>query len=276
MYKTLLVPVDERPRTLRAIELAGRLAGEFNSHVIGLYVQPDPNIPLMTSLEVGQKLQEELRDRLIREPTARAKAQFETGMKAAGVATTEWRAAQGERAHTVALHARHADLVVINQTDPGEADASHFAATVLMALGRPALVVPYAGAFKNVGRNVLVAWDAGREAARAVTDALPLLRRADKVVIMAVDPRVSAKAHGEAPGADIAVFLARHGVKAEVAPTVSGGVDVGNVILSTASDEDADLIVMGAYGHSRVREIVLGGATRTVLESMTVPVLMSH
>jgi nucleotide-binding universal stress UspA family protein len=276
MYKTLLVPVDARPRSARSIEFACRLAADFNAHVVGLFVQPSPYIPGVTHLEGGQKLAEDLREKMIREPTRLAKEQFDAGVKASGYTSAEWRSAEGDRADAVALHARYADLVIINQTDPESDDASHFADAVLMSLGRPALLVPYVGEFKNVGKNVLVAWNASREAARAVTDALPLLRRADRVAVMAVDARASSVGHGESPGADIAVFLARHGVKAEVAPTVSAGVDAGNVILSRAFDQGADLIVMGAYGHSRVREIVLGGATRTVLRSMTVPVLMSH
>jgi nucleotide-binding universal stress UspA family protein len=276
MYKTLLVPVDERQRSARSIELAGRLAREFDSHVVGLFVQPSPYIPGVAHLEGSRKLAEDLREKLVREPTQRAKAQFDACVRAAGIARAEWRTADGDRADELALHARYADLVIINQTDPQDVDASHFASAVLMSLGRPALLLPFVGEFSSVGNDVLVAWNATREAARAVTDALPLLRRARRVVVMAVDARPSLEGHGESPGADIAVFLARHGVKAEVAPIVSAGVDAGTVILSRAHDQGADLIVMGAYGHSRVRQIMLGGATRTVLHSMTLPVLMSH
>jgi nucleotide-binding universal stress UspA family protein len=276
MYKTLLVPVDERQRSARSIEVAGRLAAAFNSHVIGLFIQPSPYIPGITHLEGGQKLARDLRQEMIREATERAKAQFDASVKAAGIAGAEWRIGEGDRADVVALHARYADLVILNQTDASEARVSHFADEVLMSPGRPALLVPYVGEFKTIGTNVLVAWNASREAARAVTDALPLLQRARRVAVMAIDPGSSPGVHGDSPGADLALFLARHGVQVEAAPTVSAGIDAGNVILSRAYDQGADLIVMGAYGHLRVREIVLGGATRTMLQSMTVPVLMSH
>ena len=276
MYKTLLVPVDERQRSARSIELAGRLAREFDSHVVGLFVQPSTYIPGAAHLEGSHKLAEDLRENLVREPTRLAKAQFDAGVRAAGITTAEWRTAAGDRADELAVHARYADLVILNQTDPHDLDATHFASAVLMSLGRPALLLPYVGEFRSVGNDVLVAWSATREAARAVTDALPLLRRARRVVVTAVDAQPSPDGHGESPGADIAVFLARHGVKAEVAPVASGGADPGTVILSRAHEQGADLIVMGAYGHSRVRQIMLGGATRTVLQSMTVPVLMSH
>jgi len=108
-----------------------------------------------------------------------------------------------------------------------------------------------------------------------VTDALPLLERSSLVEVVAFDPGRGGE-HGELPGADIGLYLARHGVKVTAARQLGTGLDVGSQILSRAADMDADLIVMGAYGHSRTRELVLGGATRTLLESMTVPVLMSH
>ena len=154
--------------------------------------------------------------------------------------------------------------------------APGFANEVLLACGRPVLFVPYAGRFAQVGKRVLIAWNASREAARAVGDALPLLARADTVDVVAFDPDSTASDHGEVPGADIGLFLARHGVKVSVARQSGTGIDVGAQILSRAADNGSDLIVMGGYGHARLREFVLGGATRTLLESMTVLVLMSH
>ena len=136
-------------------------------------------------------------------------------------------------------------------------------------------MVPYAGSFSKVGEHVLVAWDASREATRALTDALPLLKRARRVTVMAVNPE-KAHRHGAEPGADIALFLARHGVKVEATAQSSGGLDVGNFLLSRIADLDVDLLVMGAYGHARLRELMLGGVTQTILSSMTVPVLFSH
>jgi nucleotide-binding universal stress UspA family protein len=138
------------------------------------------------------------------------------------------------------------------------------------------LLVPYAGRFPAVGRKVLIAWNAGREAARAVVDALPLLARASTVHVVSFNPEKGGADHGAVPGADIAQFLVRHGIKVVVHRQNNGGVDVGNQILSRAADLEIDLIVMGAYGHARMREMVLGGVTRTLLETMTVPVLMSH
>src|SRR5215471_6305021 len=142
--------------------------------------------------------------------------------------------------------------------------------------GRPILVVPYVGNFADLGRRVVIGWNASREAARAVNDAMPLLTSAETVTVLTIDPREGPRAHGELPGADISLHLARHGVKAEIERTVSADLPVGEVLLSRVADLGADLLVMGAYGHSRARELLLGGATRSLLRSMTLPVLMSH
>jgi nucleotide-binding universal stress UspA family protein len=274
MFKTLLVPVDPRPRSMRSLDIAGRIANQWDSHVVGLYVKPSMYLP--AGLEAGAEALAELQRKTLAELVAEARARFEAGVRAAGIARNEWRTAEGDIAEAVALHARYADLVIVNQTDPDADARSNFADALLLWVGRPVLVVPYAGEFKTLGDRVLVAWNASREAARAVTDALPFLQRAQQVVVLSVTGKPSAEAFGTVPGTDIAVYLARHGVKVEVAPTVAADVDAGNEILSRASDYAADLIVMGAYGRSRAREIVFGGATRTVLQSMTVPVLMSH
>ena len=145
-----------------------------------------------------------------------------------------------------------------------------------MTSGRPVLAVPYAGDFPVVGERVLVAWNASREAARAVNDALPLLAQAKMVTVLAVNPRFGIRGHGDVPAADIALHLARHGVKAEAAHTASGDIADSQALLSYAADISADLIVAGAYGHSRAREVIFGGMTRTLLREMTVPVLFSH
>jgi nucleotide-binding universal stress UspA family protein len=147
---------------------------------------------------------------------------------------------------------------------------------VILGCGRPALVIPYIGPPATLGERVVVAWDASREAARAVNDALPLLERAKTVSVVTINPRQQPFGHGEEPGADIGLHLARHDVKIEVERVVSRDIDVANTILSQVANEGADLLVMGAYGHSRLREYVLGGVTRTILAEMTVPVLMSH
>ena len=122
----------------------------------------------------------------------------------------------------------------------------------------------------------MVAWNGGREATRAVADALPLLARAKEVTVLVINPEDAPDTHGDVPGADIALHLARHGVNAVATRIHAGDMEAANIILSRAAETGIDLLVMGAYGHSRLRELVVGGVTRSILASMTMPVLMSH
>lgn len=181
---------------------------------------------------------------------------------AAADGLAEWRRIHGRK--DLPLYARYADLTVMGQGDA--------VTDMVMSVGRPILVVPHHGSFLGVGRHPLVAWNASREATRAVFDALPILRRAGLVTLMTLD----AEDDDRVPGADISLALARHGVRVEVVHSTVGGIDPGNALLSRAADCGADLLVMGAYGHSPLREKVLGGATRHILDHMTVPVLLSH
>ena len=164
-----------------------------------------------------------------------------------------------------------------NAADPGETTRGNdIIVTALMSSGRPVLAVPFAGTFPTIGERVLVAWNASREATRAVNDALPILENAKSVTVLAINPRHGIRGHGDVPSADIALHLARHGVKAEAAHTVAGEIPDAEALLSYAADLSADLIVAGGYGHSRARELVFGGVTRTLLREMTVPIFFSH
>jgi nucleotide-binding universal stress UspA family protein len=189
--------------------------------------------------------------------------------------SAEWREIPEGPDADPALHARYADLSILGRLDPERAETAAAAASCA-CLRAAGLDRPLCRTFRNVGWRVLIAWNAAREAARTVSDSMPLLTSAELVTVLTIDPREGPDGHGEIPGADIALHLARHGVKTEIERTISAGLPVGEALLSRAADLAADLIVMGAYGHSRVRELLLGGATRSVLRSMTVPVLMSH
>jgi len=275
-YKTILVHLDHRPRSAERLGLAGSLADEFGAHLIGLFAPGSPRLPSYAQAEGGPLLRE-LLERRNAEVQRDAERHFRDIAKRHGGERSEWRASQVDPAAAVQLSARYADLVVAAQPEAeDEGDLRGLADELVFSAGRPVLFVPYAGRFAALGKRVLVAWDAGREAARAVTDGLPLLQRAEAVEVCAFDPERGRRGHGELPGADIGLYLARHGVKVTVARQSGARYDVGSQILSRAADIGADLIVMGAYGHARVRELVLGGVTRTMLEAMTVPVLMSH
>lgn len=278
-YKTVLVHLDRGPRCAARLDLGMSLAQSVEAHCVGLFALSALRVPSYARAEAGG-LVAEAEARYREEAAAAAEQAFHASARRNGGARVEWRGSTRDALAAVLLSARYADLVVVGQHDDGADEDSgvspDFVDEVVLAAGRPVLVVPYAGRFASIGRQVLVAWNASREAARAVTDALPLLQRAANVQVVAFDPGKGGADHGDVPGADIGLWLARHGVKVQVAQQNGAGLDIGAQILSRAADIGADLIVMGAYGHSRMRELVLGGATRTLLQSMTVPVLMSH
>lgn len=279
-YKTILVHVDQSGRAAARIALAAQLAVDYQGHLIGAAVSGFmPELyganPMMMAAPIPQGELDACRAR-----AGLALDNFEQLARGVGVDTIERRVSDDTAQFTVVLQARYADLVVVGQDNPGDSDTvATFDLPEYAALqgGRPVLVVPYAGQFERIDRHALVAWDGSRAATRALTDALPLLRRSASVTLVLFNPARQYGVHGELPGADIALFLARHGVKVAVLrQDTPPGLDVGNALLSLAADVAADLLVMGAYGHMRWREVLMGGVTRTVLQSMTLPVLMSH
>jgi len=277
-FRHILLHVDESRHLPVRTDVAFNVAASFEAHVTGLYVIAPPFVPTYMAGHVGAAFYESQREAAER-IAAEAGAKFDKTAKKAGV-KSEWMTGDGMPADALALMSRYADMTVIGQVDPDEYDAGDPARDVpgslIVESGRPVLVVPYAGRFDTVGRRVLVMWNASRESARAVNDAMPILARAEKVSVTSVNPGHGAPDLGDLPGADISHQLARHGVAAESAPTYADDVDIGDLILSRAADLSADLIVMGGYGQSRLREMVLGGATRHVLRHMTAPVLFSH
>ena len=275
-FKTILVHLDGRGRSIERLDFAFGIAAKFEAHLVGLYAPGMARIPSYALAEAGPALRE-IVERRRTETLRQAEKAFRDAAARRGDAGAEWRVSEADPAAAVALSARYADLVVVAQPEPqDEPGVRALAEEFVLSTGRPMLYLPYAGRFATVGERVMIAWDAGREAARAVSDALPLLKRAKAVEVAVFNPERRRREHGEQPGADVSLYLARHGVKVTVAQQSGADFEVGSQVLSRAADTSADLIVMGAYGHSRVRELVLGGVTRTILESMTVPVLMSH
>jgi nucleotide-binding universal stress UspA family protein len=270
-YKTIVVHVDNRPRRAERLALAFTLGERFGAHVVGLFALEAARIPSYALAETGQLVLEMERKRRAEEARA-AETDFRQAARRSA-AGSEWRLSMDDAAAALRLSARYADLVVAAQPEPPAPLDVSFAGELVLGAGRPVLLVPYAGHFADAGKRVLIAWNASREAARAVADALPILVRADAVDVVVFAPGGD---HGEVPGADLAHYLARHGVKANAAVDAAPEVAIGERILTRAADTDADLIVMGAYGRSRLSELVLGGATRSLLAAMTVPVLMAH
>jgi nucleotide-binding universal stress UspA family protein len=276
-YKTIVVHLDTSQRVHPRLEMALRLARHFGAHLTGVFAvfSPDPrSLYVMDGTAEYYTLHEQLRA----ERRAAIERLFHAELSRAEVAG-EWITVDEPANLAVPLRGRYADLVIASQDDPHDPESyvdDNFPENLVMSAGRPVLLVPHATHVTSPGNNVMVGWDGSCEAIRAVHDALPFMRTARLTTIVAVNG-----ARGEPapriPGADIATVIARHGIRVEVKDVDAGsGKAVGDTLLSEADALGADLLVMGAYGHPRWRELVMGGATRTILKSMTVPVLMSH
>jgi nucleotide-binding universal stress UspA family protein len=276
-YKDILVHIDASRNCSVRLAAAVKLAQRHQAHLTGLFVGTLPHVPEYVAAQLGPQIQE-IQTRYLEDEAAKAKKAFESATNLPGL-SSEWRAVTGDVVSQLALHGRYVDLVVLGQRDPDAEDASSQEDVVddlVFELGRPILVVPYVGKYPHLGERVMVAWNASRESTRAVSDALPLLAEAKKVLVLAINPQGGNNGHGAIPGADIAQHMARHGVTAEAQHVVSEDINVGDMLLSRAADEEVDLIVMGCYGRSRLSEMILGGASRHILRHMTVPVLLSH
>ena len=279
----LLVHLDDSTQSVRRLDYVLGLAERHGAHVTGLY-----------TLDLAEE-RAELARVYLAEPIAHfehsadkrkaaltraseTEAHFRDNLQRRNIAG-EWRFGEGLPAEIAVLHARYADLAVVGQVDPERhysENAGRVPEVVLLGSGRPVLVVPYVGDFRTYGEHVVVAWNPTREAARAIADALPILERARKVTVLSVNPERITDPEPGIPTFDIAHHLARHGVSVESATAITDGVTTADTLLNYVSDCGADLLAMGGYGHSRAREALFGGVTRTILSQMTVPVLMAH
>lgn len=277
--KDLLVQVDGSPSSGPRLEWALTVAERSSAQVTALAMAPEPYLPALVGVHIPVEL--------LREQAAEAERAADAVLAHAGelarrhgrsIATARISAPVDRLPALFARAARRSDLCVLGQPNPDsvELDTTLLVEAAFMDSGRPAVILPYAGTPSPLLRRVLVAWNGSREAARAVHDALPFLTGAQATTLLIVDTAGQDGTADEMPGADIAAHLARHGVKVQVRAVPSAGLAVGDVILSQAADEGADLLIMGGYGHSRMREMVLGGATRQLLAQMTLPVLLSH
>ena len=206
---------------------------------------------------------------------------FRERCEALSLPRTEAFSDEGDAASIVVERGHCSDLIVLGQanpSEPGHRAAQGFVERVVLQASRPVLVVPFVGRFDTVGRRIVLAWDGGREAARAVADAMPMLCTANEVQLVhfAESDDDAHDARKAKSLRDVVQWLQWHGVQVQLRPQQRGDISVGEALLSLVADAGADLVVMGAYGHPRWSERVLGGATRTMLREMTVPVLMSH
>jgi nucleotide-binding universal stress UspA family protein len=257
-------------------DYAVSIAAAFGAHITGIAFAYDPIVPVAaTGYIPPEVIDTQQRDN--DEAAKSAMARFSAAADRAGIAAepTMLAASFAGAGEHFGQIARRFDLAIVGQPEPDTGAVEELIAeSVLFEAGRPMIIVPYIQTAPLKLDRVMACWDGGRPAARAIADAMPLLERAGLVEVVIVSNERGKR--DEIPGADMGQHLARHGLKVDIKRISEGSIDVADALLSHAADFSADLIVMGGYGHSRLREFVLGGVTHSILKSMTAPVLMSH
>jgi nucleotide-binding universal stress UspA family protein len=276
-YKTVLVHVNDERRAGRLISYAAEFAEAHGAHLIGLYVVPLP-VVLNEWPDIAIAEMIEAQRKAYRDEGQRIGEMFREKTRALSK-PSEWRLIESQYAtvsNALVQNARMADITIALQADhkwhlTHTLDAADNA---VMECGRPVLVIPNDGTLAIAPKRVTVAWNGRRESTRAAFDALPILEKAGTADVVWIDPKASAA--GDLPCAELAVTLARHGIKAKAKAVHAEDESVGAALLEELKRSGSEMLVMGAYGHSRFREFVLGGATRNMMRDMSVPVLFSH
>ena len=270
----IVVFTDNRSDAASVLEFAGLLAEENGARLINVFIQPPPAVTPPQEFARGEGIREviETHESQLESIEGRHRARFDEVVRRHGIPRPEWRSLS-QWSTEVAVTAYYADLVVIARPEP--AAPSGLAESLVLSSGRPIILFPPNHTASRV-RRILLGWSATREAIRAVVDALPLVARAEAVEVLIVDYERQRERHGQNPGADAARRLSALGAQVEVQRLSSGGQDVGHLLLAQAGAFRADLLVMGAYGHSTLQEWLFGGVTRTVLYEAGLPVLMSR
>jgi nucleotide-binding universal stress UspA family protein len=276
MIKDIVVNLGVGEKASPAGDYAVSVAAAFDAHLAGIAFLYDPIVPVSGAGYIPAEVietQERDNEAAARAALARfAAASARAGVTAEPLTLSASFAGVGEQFGRVA---RRFDLSIVGQAEPETSGVEEIIAeSALFESGRPVIIVPYIQKEPLKLDRVMLCWDGSRAATRAIADAMPLLHRAGRVEVVIVANERGKR--DEIEGADMGAHLARHGLNVEVNRTALGDIDVADVILSHAADAGSDFIVMGGYGHSRLREFVLGGVTRSIMRAMTAPVLMSH
>lgn len=277
-FKTILVHVDESQRSSERVKIAAQLAEINASHVVGLAVTGVSRFIFEGSNINANDPNFTIHLALVRERAERAIAQFEETARHHLIASFEKQVASDEATGGLGLCARHSDLTIIGQTnrnEPSPSVLSDFPEYMVMHAGKPVLVIPFDGEFSGTFQHPLVAWDGSREASRAVSDALPILKNAQCAHVVMINPHNDFDSQSDNEGLEITQFLNRHGVNSKIIIHQTNE-SIGDALIHVASELQSDLLIMGAYGHSRLREMLMGGVSKTMFSKMRIPTLMSH
>ncbi|MFZ1814610.1 MAG: universal stress protein [Rhizobiaceae bacterium] len=276
--KTLVAVIRGEEDLPRVLDVAGAVALKNEGFIIGVHSEPSPAayVPAigMEGIPYDASILEANRERMDALGVA-----FKAYLSRQGLAG-EWRGIEsfsGDSALSSISSAFSADLVVVQQDDPDHPESGELnLGALLFESGRPVLMVPYTWSSQFDPKRIIIAWNNTREAARAAFDALPFLARAQEVEILLIDPESNEEHRASMQGSELALALDRHGIRAQIVNQPSGGIPIGEAIENRITESAADMVVMGAYSKSRLRELLFGGATRTLLSSMPVPVLLSR
>jgi nucleotide-binding universal stress UspA family protein len=280
--KTITVFLDASPSGRNRAAHAAALAQRSDAHLVGVHVvfagvTLDPSMSYARGREaIDQVITCERRLDAAAEATAALVGENFRSLCARMNVPAEFRSiGRGRTAGEAILNSLHSDLVVVGHPEPHGLPDDMLPETILLASGVPLLIVPNSWHGQTIGDKIRIGWNASREARRAISDAMTFLVAAKSVTVLAVDP-LGSRRHGEEPGADIALHLARHGAHVEVEQVTSHSSPIARIILGYAQQSASDLLVFGAYSHARLKELLFGGATRTLLAQMPVPVLVSR
>ncbi len=269
-FKHILLHLDATEQCAKRVKIAFDLAKKGDAEITALFSQTDPNL---SAIEGFHPI-----DNSLRKLAADAEKEFSEQAEAAGVKATVSSTlctSHAQVVQAVTWASRTSDLAILGQYDWSKNYSgipADLAENVIIHSGRPALVIPFAGEFPHIGSRCLVAWNGGRESARALNDAIPMMMDAKIVEIYAIQ-KEGVKRPGEN---DLVTHLEKYNIPAKAAHERRDNISITNMLLSHAADESTDLIVMGAHGHYGVSHMLKGGNTREILKHMTVPVLMSH
>lgn len=274
--KNIAVFLDEPPAGSVRAGYAVRLALRYRAHLVGIFVTPSewPHASYLRGHDAIAQMIEEQRAKEAR-TVASASGRFESVAEQEGISFEFRTIRPSDIADDALFHSLHADIVMVGHPKPGGLPEYQSAESMLLATGVPVLIVPDRWNAGTIAENILVAWNATREARRAITDAMPLLQKARTVSVIVVNAHTNAR-HGQEPGADVALYLSRHGVNVTVERVRSDGRPVAQAIMDYALLARSDLLVLGAYSHARSREALFGGVTRSLLKSAAIPLFIAH
>ena len=276
--KSLLLHLDHSEGCANRLQIACEIAREFDARVTGLFVVPDYIVPSYVEAQISVDLISDVTEKAV----ARAEQALENYRSRAAEAGVELdaRVIEGQIIPVLREHSKYADLMLLGQDQPDDPDNASYglADALLFEGGCACLIVPHSGKLSAPGKRILLTWNASREAARALREAMPFLGRAEQVVVLSSEPEQddASIARGHPHADELARYLNLHGIDSVSSGISDPNVSPSDAIAGQAADMNADLIVMGAYGHARLREIILGGVTRDLLKLSTVPLLLAH